>query len=141
MDVWTQCVIVIVLVVVPLVGLNSIDAFFKLLTDLSALSLILPYIILAIAYLVFRLKGNKAPFTMFKSNAVAITISIFVLVLGIAGFFGAGLDYIVGAESTTEAVKLIAKTYGGPVILIILGYLLTIITKATSKNKNQKKTS
>ncbi|MCB2290884.1 amino acid permease [Clostridium sp. CS001] len=140
---WTQCVIVIVLVVVPLVGLNSIDAFFKLLTDLSALSLILPYIILAVAYLVFRLKGNKAPFTMFKSNAVAITISIFVLVLGIAGFFGAGLDYIVGAESTAEAIKLIAKTYGGPILLIILGYLLTIITKATSKTKseNQKKSS
>lgn len=140
---WTQCAIVIVLIVVPLVGLNSIDSFFKLLTDLSSLSLILPYIILAIAYLVFRLKGNKAPFTMFKSNTLAVTISVLVLILSVAGFFGAGLDYIAGAESTSAAVLLIAKTYGGPVVLIILGYLLTLVTKATSKVKNedQKKVS
>lgn len=140
---WTQCAIVIVLIVVPLVGLNSIDSFFKLLTDLSALSLILPYIILAVAYLVFRLKGNKAPFTMFKSNTLAIVISILVITLSVAGFFGAGLDYIVGAESNAAAIKSIAMTYGGPVILIILGYLLTLITKATSKDKgeSQKKAS
>jgi amino acid transporter len=130
---WTQCVIVIVLILVPLSGLTKLDAFFKLLTDMSALSLILPYIILAVAYLVFRLKGTKAPFTMFKSNTVAVIISILVLTLSIAGFFGAGLDYIVGSETTADAIKSITMTYGGPIALIILGYLLTLVTKATSK--------
>lgn len=39
---WTQCGVVLVLIIVPLVGLNSIDSFFTLLTNLSSLSLIIP---------------------------------------------------------------------------------------------------
>lgn len=134
---WTQCGVVLVLITVPLVGLNSIDAFFKLLTNLSSLSLIIPYIILAGSYLSFRLKGSKAPFTMFKSNVTALFISALVLILGIAGFFGAGLGDITGAETKAAALKSIAMDYGGPIALILLGYLLTLISKATSKKNKE----
>ncbi|MCJ7689300.1 MAG: hypothetical protein MUO60_08275 [Clostridiaceae bacterium] len=44
-----------------------------------------------------------------------------------------GLDYIVRAETTDDAIKSITMTYGGPIALIILGYLLTLVTSATSK--------
>ena len=46
--------------------------------------------------------------------------------LGILGYIGAGLDYVVWAESASEALTLTVKTYGGPVILIIVGYLLRV---------------
>ena len=36
---WAQCAAVVVLIAVPLIGLESIDAFFRLITDLSSLSL------------------------------------------------------------------------------------------------------
>lgn len=130
---WTQCAVVIVLILVPAVGLKSIDNFFRLLTDLSSLSLIIPYAILAIAYVSFRKKGNSAPFTMFKSNTTAYIMAGIVFALSVAGFFGAGLDYVLGAESTKDAVVSIIKTYGGPIILIIVGYLITLASKATSK--------
>lgn len=130
---WIQCAVVIILVAVPAVGLNSIDAFFKFLTNLSSLSLILPYIILSGAYLVYRLRGNKAPYTMFKSNFFAIAVSILLLVLGIAGFIGAGLGDIVSAETKMDAIKAIGKDYGGPVLLILLGYGLTLFSKSSAK--------
>lgn len=132
---WIQCAIVILMIVVPLVGLKSVDGLFKLLTDLSALSLVVPYIVLGAAFLVFRLKGNKAPFVMFKSNLSVWIASILVLGLGIAGFFGAGLDAIVSSESTKDAVIAIVKNYGGPVILILLGYAIVAINKAVGKKK------
>ncbi|SEG03890.1 amino acid/polyamine/organocation transporter, APC superfamily (TC 2.A.3) [Caloramator fervidus] len=131
---WTQCAIVIIMIAVPLLGLNSIDAFFRLLTDLSALSLVVPYIILIAAYISFRLKNQDVPFKFFKSNTTAMIFSWIALILSIAGFFGAGLDYISGAESSKEALIQIIKTYGGPVILIILGYIITFLTKAVNKN-------
>ena len=53
---WTQAGIVIVLIAIPLIGIESIDSFFRLATNLSSLSLVIPYIILAAAYFVFRLK-------------------------------------------------------------------------------------
>lgn len=138
---WIQCAVIVVLIAVPAFGLKSIDAFFQFLTNLSSLSLILPYIILAGAYLVYRLKGNKAPYTMFKSNSVAIAISVLLLVLGIAGFIGAGIGDVVGAETSADALKAVGKDYGGPIVLIILGYALTLFTKLTAKknidtNKN-----
>lgn len=133
---WIQCAVVLVLIVVPLVGLHSLDNLFQQLTNLSALSLIIPYIILAIAYLKFRLNGNVPPFTMFKSKGSVIFVSILVFVLGLAAFFGAGLDSVTQAKTVSEAVKSIVLTYGGPIILIFLGYLIVLINKAAIKIKN-----
>ncbi|KRQ86348.1 Inner membrane transporter YgjI [Caloramator mitchellensis] len=130
---WAQCALVVVMIAVPLLGLNSIDAFFKLLADLSALSLVIPYVVLIGAYIVFKLRGTKAPFTFFKSNAGAMTFAWIAMVLSIAGFFGAGLDYVLGSETTKDAVVSIVKTYGGPIILILLGYVLTYFTKLANK--------
>jgi len=45
--------------------------------------------------------------------------------------------YIVRAKSTLDAINQIIMTYGGPIILIILGYFLTLINKITSKFKNE----
>lgn len=130
---WIQCIVVIIMIIVPEVGLKSVDTLFKTLTNLSSLSLIVPYIILAVAYLVYRLKGNKAPYTMFKSNGLAVSMAILLLVLGIVGFIGAGLGDVVGAASTKEALIAVGKDYGGPVLLVILGYILTFFTKLANR--------
>ena len=126
---WVQCAIAVMLIAIPLIGLDSIDSFFKLITDLSSLSLVVPYIVLILAYIGFRAKGTPAPFTMFKSNAIAYGAAGLSLLLAVAGFFGAGLDFVVGAESKTEAIKAIATTYGGPIVLIVAGLLLTGLTQ------------
>jgi amino acid transporter len=129
---WTQSGVVIILIAIPLLGIASIDGFFRLLTDLSALSLVIPYIILATAFLVFRLKGAQGPFTMLKSNKLAIVVASITVLVSVAGFFGAGLDYYVDVDTDAEATKAILMTYGGPLVLIALGYGLTYFTKKFS---------
>lgn len=47
---WVQCGVLLVLIIVPLSGITSIYNFFNLLTTFSALSLAIPYIVLAAAY-------------------------------------------------------------------------------------------
>lgn len=131
---WIQCIIVIIMIILPSLGSESIDKYFTLITNLSSLSLILPYIILAAAYLVYRMKGNKAPYTMFKSNSLAIAMAILLLILGALGFIGAGLGDIVGAASSKEALAAIGRDYGGPVLLILIGYIITIITRFTHRH-------
>jgi len=133
---WTQSAVVIILIAIPLFGLTSIDAFFRLLTDLSALSLVIPYIILAAAFLVFRIKGSPGPFTMLRSNKLAITVASLTVIISIAGFFGAGIDYYMDAKSGGEAFRIILMTYGGPIILIALGYGLTHLPKRAGKAGN-----
>ena len=126
---WVQAGIVVVLIAIPLIGLNSIDSFFRLLTDLSSLSLVIPYIVLAGAYLVFRLKKIYAPFTMLRSGYLAATVALIAVVVGMAGFFGAGIEYYINAEARTEAIKAILTVYGGPFVLIALGFCLTWISR------------
>jgi len=127
---WIQALVVVVLNVIPLIGLTSIDALFRLLTDLSALSLVIPYIILAIAFLVFRLKNDPGPFTLLKSKGWAIAMAVLTIFISTAGFFGAGIDYYVDAETGVEAAQAILMTYGGPILLIVLGYGFTHFKRA-----------
>ena len=130
---WVQAGIVIVLITIPLIGLDSIDSFFRLVTNLSTLSLVIPYVVLAAAYLVFRLKRTPAPFTILKSNHLAATVALITIIVSIAGFFGAGLDYYVDAETRREAIEAILMTYGGPLILIALGFGLIAANRVRTR--------
>lgn len=132
---WIQCAVLIVLIAVPLVGLKGINDFFVLLTNLSSLSLVIPYIVLGAAYLAFRMRGNHAPFEMLKSKSIVIIASGIVLILGIFAFFGAGWGDFVDAKSFGEAIIPILKDYGGPVLLIIVGFIITRITSAITPTK------
>ena len=134
---WVQCGILLVLIIVPLAGLNSIDEFFNLLITLSSLSLAIPYIVLAAAYLTFRLKGNVPPFVMLKSKAAVVIASTVVFILGVLAFFGAGWGEIAEATSLREAMVPILKNYGGPVGFIIFGFLITYLTKKVTKSDSK----
>ncbi|MDK2565064.1 hypothetical protein QOZ84_16150 [Romboutsia sedimentorum] len=51
------------------------------------------------------------------------------MILSCAGFLGAGLDYVIDS-SGIEDVILVLKTYGGPIILTLVG----LIIKRASQN-------
>jgi len=126
---WIQAGVVIILIAIPLIGLESVEAFFRLVTDLTALSLVIPYLILAAAYLVFRMREKAGPFTMLPSRRLAVAVALGTVIISLAAFFGAGIDSFVDAESTPEAARAILMTYGGPVLLIALGYGFTRLAK------------
>lgn len=137
---WIQCAVVIVLIIVPLFGMSGLDAFFNMLTDLSALSSVPAYAMLAIAFFAFRAKNKKSEFTAFKSKAFALTVAGIAIFLAVLGYIGAGLDYVVWAESSKEAIVLTLKTYGGPILLILIGYLLRLWSlKTYGKQQGGKK--
>lgn len=131
---WTQAGVVIVLIAIPLMGLDSIDAFFRLVTNLTTLSGVIPYVVLAAAYFVFRLKKMPAPFTMFKSNYLAASIALSTVVVSIFAFFGPGYDDYLGAETHKAGIIKLLMIYGGPLVLIALGFGLTAINRARTKS-------
>lgn len=134
---WVQCAVVVVLIIVPLFGIGGLDALFNMLTDLSALSSVPAYMLLTISYFIFRAKKKETDCVIFKSNAMAFPIAILAIFLAFMGYVGAGLDYLVTGESATEAIIAILKTYGGPVILIVFGYLLRIWSLKNYKNSKK----
>ena len=122
---WTQAAVVSGLILVPLVsiltGLKGSEAFISLLNDLSSLSLVIPYVFIALAYIRARRHGMRAPFQMAASTPVAIAIGILVLVVSAAAYFGAGLHAVMVDPIDWTYVVIV---YGGPLFLIGLGVVL-----------------
>ena len=133
---WTQCVILVALMAIPLLGIGSVDDLFKLLTDMSSLAVVIPYVILLYAYIKFR-KSNSSSleFKFFKSNIIAYSFAGIALILSCMGFFGAGLDTIVGTTGSKAALSIL-KTYGGPVILSLLGLVIRSISLRRFNKEN-----
>lgn len=121
---WMQCGVLFFLMITPIIGLSSLENFFVLITNLCALSTIVPYAILVVAYLAFRMKNEELDFKIIKSKQHAKIISIVVLTLSIAGFFGAGAEDVAGAASTSEALITLGMDYGGPILLLFIGWVI-----------------
>jgi amino acid transporter len=126
---WIQAVVVIVLLLLPftsnLTGSDSSERLFGILNDMSALSLVVPFVFVALAYIQARRKGMDAPFKMTQSTPLAIGIGVAVVVVSALGYFGAGL-FALDAE-TIDWVY-VATVYGGPVFLVLLGIGLRYVS-------------
>jgi len=122
---WVQAMVVCVLILVPLIsiltGTQGSESFIALLNDLSSLSLVVPYVFVALAYIQARRKGMDAPFKMVRSTPVAIGIGVLVLAVSALGYLGAGLYALM--DETVDWIY-VGVVYGGPILLIFLGLLL-----------------
>ncbi|MCB9464336.1 MAG: amino acid permease [Candidatus Eisenbacteria bacterium] len=122
---WTQAAVVCTLILIPLLsilaGLQGSEAFISLLNDLASLSLVVPYVFIALSYVQARRNGMDAPFKMVRSTPVAVAIGVVVLVVSAAGYFGAGLYAL---ESDPIDWVYVGIVYGGPILLVLLGVLL-----------------
>lgn len=127
---WAQCALLVLLIAVPLLGLGGVEGLLRLLTDLSALSLVVPYLILVAAYISFKRQAAKPDdFVIVKSKPFAVAMALVCLSLGVIGFFGAGLAYIDSTASARVIIPELLKLYGGPIVLIIAGMLLVALNK------------
>jgi amino acid transporter len=127
---WAQAMIVAVLILIPmlslLTGMSRSERFLVLLNDLASLSLVIPYVFVALAYIKARSDGMDAPFKMVRSTVLAIGIASVVVLVSVAGYIGAGL-YALQADEVDWLY--VAIVYGGPAILILLGLLLRLVSK------------
>ncbi len=122
---WIQALVVSILILIPLIsiltGTTGSENFIGLLNDMASLSLVIPYIFIALAYIQARRNGMDAPFKMVQSTPKAIAIGVLVLVVSAAGYLGAGLYAL--QEDPINWIY-VATVYGGPIALIGLGLLL-----------------
>jgi amino acid transporter len=126
---WVQAVVVSVLILIPLAsiltGMAGSERFLGLLNDLAALSLVVPYVFVALAYIRARRNGMDAPFKMTRSTPLAIAIGVMVLVVSAFGYLGAGL-FALQADSVDWIY--VGIVYGGPWLLIALGMGLRAVS-------------
>ena len=126
---WVQAAVVSVLILIPLAsiltGMSGSERFLGLLNDLAALSLVVPYVFVALAYIRARRNGMDAPFKMTRSTPLAIAIGVTVLLVSALGYLGAGLFALQADPIDWIYVGIV---YGGPWLLIGLGLVLRAVS-------------
>ena len=136
---WTQAMVVSILILIPLLsvftGTTGSESFIALLNDMSALSLVVPYIFIALAYIKARRDGMDAPFKMARSTPVAIGVGVVVLAVSALGYLGAGLYAL--QENPVDWIY-VAIVYGGPIVLIGLGLVLRRISLRVHAGASQR---
>jgi amino acid transporter len=132
---WAQAAVVSALILVPLLsifaGLRGSEAFISLLNDLASLSLVIPFVFIALAYISVRRQGMRAPFQMTRSTPRAVAIGVLVLVVSAAAYFGAGLRVVLVDPIDWTYVGVV---YGGPLLLIGLGVVLRELSMKASRS-------
>lgn len=126
---WIQAAVVSVLILIPLAsiltGMSGSERFLGLLNDLASLSLVVPYMFVALAYIQARRNGMDAPFKMTRSTPLAIAIGVTVLLVSAFGYLGAGLFALQAEPIDWIYVGIV---YGGPWVLIGLGMALRALS-------------
>lgn len=133
---WVQALVVIVLTLLPLfsilTGMEGSERFLGLLNDMASLSLVVPYVFIALAYIQARRKGMDAPFKMVRSTPVAVAIGVVVLAVSLAGYLGAGL-YALDADPVDWTY--VGVVYAGPIALILVGLLLRALSLKARRDR------
>ena len=135
---WIQALVVSLLILVPLFsivsGTKGSERFISLLNDTSSLSLVVPYVFLALSYLCARARGMDAPFKMVRSTPLAMAIGMLVLFVSALGYGGAGLYAL---ESRPVDWIYVGVVYGGPIALIFVGLGVRRLSLRLHNQRNQ----
>ena len=132
---WIQALVVVVLTLLPLfsilTGMDGSERLLGLLNDMASLSLVVPYVFIALAYIQARRKGMDAPFKMVRSTRAAVGIGIVVLIVSLAGYLGAGL-YALDADPVDWTY--VGVVYAGPLALIVFGLLIRSVSMKAARS-------
>lgn len=132
---WVQAGIVVVIIALVSFGGDSAKAFFDILIAMTNVSMTLPYMFLAMAFIGFKEKDEiTKPFLMYKSKKTAkIAVYVVTFVVGFANVFTIIKPALDG--NPKESIWSVAGPLFFAVVALILFSRYTKKMEATSYNK------
>jgi amino acid transporter len=120
---WTQAVIVAVLIFFVTFGGSSAKQFYVILTNMGNISTSFPYIFLVAAFPFFkRKKGLERPFEIYTKQWMTDTISIIVLIVLIGGIGFTAIEPILQHDYVNAFWTIIGPIFFGLVAWAFLTY-------------------
>lgn len=139
-----QAVVVTVLLIIPALGIGSVNSLLKTLINMTAATSLIPVLFLLIAYIMFRVKKDDLPRT-FKvgKRSTGIFMGIMLLVFFLFAFFvstfpspAALIDYFAtGVVAEGSMNPLFSLTYNVLGIVIFIGFAFICYKRYERKEK------
>lgn len=140
--------IILVNALISLSDQGATDSFFQVLTNMTNISMTLPYLFIVYAFYRFKKNDNiEKPFVIFKSHTVVVFMTILVfIVVGFANFFSI-IEPLVGyftasyatsalqSAALMKAITTTATMIVGPVLFGSIAYYLMNKYNKTYNNK------
>lgn len=131
---WTQAVIVAVLIFFVTFGGSSAKQFYVILTNMGNISTSFPYIFLVAAFPFFkRKKGLERPFEIYTKQWMTDTISIIVLIVLIGGIGFTAIEPILQHDYVNAFWTIIGPIFFGLVAWAFLTYQSHKLKKQANK--------
>ncbi|KNE18981.1 amino acid permease [Virgibacillus pantothenticus] len=139
-----QAVVVTILLIIPALGIGSVNSLLKTLINMTAATSLIPVLFLLIAYIMFRVKKDDLPRT-FKvgKRSTGIVMGIMLLVFFLFAFFvstfpspAALMDYFAtGVVAEGSMNPLFSLTYNVVGIVIFIGFAFICYKRYERKEK------
>ncbi|MGL5020881.1 MAG: hypothetical protein ACRC5R_02580, partial [Mycoplasmatales bacterium] len=95
------------------------------LYNMSTIAVVLPYLLVGIAYVAFKLRGEKGEYEVTKNKTLAILLGLFVtFVSGIAVFFS---TWDISIEDINERLEWLKLAGGGLFFFIMFGITIYLV--------------
>ena len=133
---YVQGIAVIAIILIASFGGRNSDKFLDYLILMGNVSMTIPTMFLAIAFIYFKKNDNiKKPFVIFKSKTMATVWAIIVTItVGFANFF----TIIQPAIETKDYVSTIFQL-AGPIVFGLIAFILISNFERKEKNKDKKR--
>ncbi len=106
-------------IVVIISNAGTSSNIYKTLYNMSTISVIVPYVLIALSYVVYKLKINDAPFKMVKNDKLALGLGVVILLVTIVAIVFSCFDLTI--VDSTERLVWLMVSLGGLTFFISIG--------------------
>lgn len=110
-------VMILIFVIISNSGFSS--NIYTTLYDMSTIAVILPYVLIALSYIVYKKKSNDAPFKMVKNDTLALLLGYMILAVTLIAIIFSCFDLTI--PDMTDRMSWFATSFGGLGFFLLIG--------------------
>lgn len=108
---------IIIFVIISNAGISS--NIYTTLYDMSTIAVILPYVLIALSYIVYKKRSNDAPFKMVNNDQVALVLGYFILLITLVAIIFSCFDLTI--TEMADRLGWFVVSFGGLAFFLIIG--------------------
>lgn len=114
---------IIIFVIISNAGISS--NIYTTLYDMSTIAVIVPYVLIALSYIVYKHKTNDAPFKMVSNDHLALCLGYFILGVTLIAIIFSCFDLTLA--DMTARIEWLVISFGGLAFFLIIGIAIYYI--------------
>ncbi len=110
-------IMIFIFVIISNAGFS--DNIYTTLYDMSTIAVVLPYLLVALSYIVYKRQTNDAPFKMTKNDNLATAVGYFIFIITLVAVIFSCYDLTIA--NMGERMSWFITSFGGVIFFMLIG--------------------